>query len=209
MVVAYGSQIGSRSDLRITSGKQGVWLGSTTPLPVPQCPPWSVCVLTVGCQRGCQQFELGRHQQRRLGRRPDRLAEGPPSRVRPAQQRPDPQRALTAIRSLSSFAALRHPEHALLLQRVLAIPPKRFDKRIVSFLTAAEITALISVRRLVSAARRAGRGAAGVGVGRGGSIGRSRARKPELTQACQAFRGVLGAEAGPLPADCGRGTGRP
>jgi hypothetical protein len=116
---------------------------------------------------GLQQFELGRHQ-RRLGRRPDRLAEGPPSRVRPAQQRPDPQRALTAIRSLSSFAALRHPEHALLIQRVLAIPPKRFDKRIVSFLTAAEIAALISVRRLVAAARRAGRGAAGVGVGRGG-----------------------------------------
>lgn len=51
---------------------------------------------------------------------------------------------LTAIRSLFSFAALRHPEHALLIQRVLAIPPKRFDKRIVSFLTAAEITALIA-----------------------------------------------------------------
>src|SRR5829696_2136057 len=46
---------------------------------------------------------------------------------------------LTAIRSLFSFAALRHPEHALLIQRVLAIPPKRFTKRIVSFLTATEI----------------------------------------------------------------------
>ena len=43
---------------------------------------------------------------------------------------------LTAIRSLFSYAALRHPEHALLIQRVLAIPPKRFDKRIVTFLTA-------------------------------------------------------------------------
>jgi site-specific recombinase XerD len=51
---------------------------------------------------------------------------------------------LTAVRSLFSFAALRHPEHALLIQRVLAIPPKRFDKRIVSFLTATEITALIA-----------------------------------------------------------------
>lgn len=51
---------------------------------------------------------------------------------------------LTAIRSLFSFAALRHPEHALLIQRVLAIPPKRFEKRLVSFLTAAEITALIN-----------------------------------------------------------------
>jgi site-specific recombinase XerD len=51
---------------------------------------------------------------------------------------------LTAIRSLFSYAALRHPEHALLIQRVLAIPPKRFDKRIVTFLTATEIDALLA-----------------------------------------------------------------
>ncbi|HUC14976.1 MAG TPA: site-specific integrase, partial [Acidimicrobiales bacterium] len=31
---------------------------------------------------------------------------------------------LTAIRSLFSYAALRHPEHAALIQRVLAMPPK-------------------------------------------------------------------------------------
>ena len=51
---------------------------------------------------------------------------------------------LTAIRSLFSYAALRHPEHALLIQRVLAIPPKRFDKRIVTFLNAAEVDALVA-----------------------------------------------------------------
>jgi site-specific recombinase XerD len=51
---------------------------------------------------------------------------------------------LTAIRSLFSYAALRHPEHALLIQRVLAIPPKRFDKRIVTFLTPPEVEALIA-----------------------------------------------------------------
>ena len=51
---------------------------------------------------------------------------------------------LTAIRSLYSFAALRHPEHALLIQRVLAIPPKQSDKRLVTFLTAVEIDALIA-----------------------------------------------------------------
>jgi site-specific recombinase XerD len=51
---------------------------------------------------------------------------------------------LTAIRSLFSYAALRHPEHAALIARVLAIPPKRFDKRIVTFLTAPEIDALIA-----------------------------------------------------------------
>ncbi len=51
---------------------------------------------------------------------------------------------LTAIGSLFSYAALRHPEHALLIQRVPAIPPKRFDKRSVTFLAAAEIDALIA-----------------------------------------------------------------
>lgn len=51
---------------------------------------------------------------------------------------------LTAIRSLYSYAALQHPEHALLIQRVLDIPPKRFDKRNVTFLTAAEVDALLA-----------------------------------------------------------------
>jgi site-specific recombinase XerD len=51
---------------------------------------------------------------------------------------------LTAIRSLFSHAALRHPEHALLIQRVLAIPPKRSGKRIVTFLTATEVDALLA-----------------------------------------------------------------
>ena len=50
---------------------------------------------------------------------------------------------LTAIRSLFAYAALRHPEHAELIQRVLAIPAKRFDKQLVSFLTPVEIDALI------------------------------------------------------------------
>ena len=50
---------------------------------------------------------------------------------------------LTAIRSLFSYAALRHPEHALSIQRVLAIPPKRFDKRAVTFLTLPEVDALL------------------------------------------------------------------
>jgi site-specific recombinase XerD len=51
---------------------------------------------------------------------------------------------LTAIRSLFSYAALQHPEHALLIQRVLDIPPKRFDKRIITFLTDAEVDALLA-----------------------------------------------------------------
>lgn len=51
---------------------------------------------------------------------------------------------LTAIRSLFSFAALQHPEHALLIARVLDIPPKRFDKRSVTFLTGQEVDALLA-----------------------------------------------------------------
>ena len=50
---------------------------------------------------------------------------------------------LTAVRSLFLYASLRHPEHAALIQRVLAIPPKRFDKPIVSFLTSEQVDALI------------------------------------------------------------------
>lgn len=51
---------------------------------------------------------------------------------------------LAAIHSLYRFAALRHPEHAALIQRVLAIPPKRFDRALVSFLTEPEIEALLA-----------------------------------------------------------------
>ena len=51
---------------------------------------------------------------------------------------------LAAIHSLFRYAALRHPEHAALIQRVLAIPPARFDKTIVSYLTAGEAEALLA-----------------------------------------------------------------
>ena len=50
---------------------------------------------------------------------------------------------LTAIRSLFRYAALRHPEHAAVIARVLNIPAKRFDRRTVTFLTAQESQALI------------------------------------------------------------------
>jgi site-specific recombinase XerD len=50
---------------------------------------------------------------------------------------------LTAIRSLFRYAALRHPEHAAVFQRVLSIPPARFDRRTVTFLTGPECQALI------------------------------------------------------------------
>ena len=51
---------------------------------------------------------------------------------------------LAAIHSLFRDAALRHPEHAALIQRVLAIPPARFEKATVSYLTPGEATALLA-----------------------------------------------------------------
>jgi len=39
---------------------------------------------------------------------------------------------------------LQHPEHAALIARVLAIPPKRFDRTIVPFLERAETSALLA-----------------------------------------------------------------
>ena len=51
---------------------------------------------------------------------------------------------LAAIRSLFAYAALRHPDHAELIQRVLAIPAKRVDRRLVSFLTQDEVNALLA-----------------------------------------------------------------
>jgi len=51
---------------------------------------------------------------------------------------------LTAIRSVFHFAAYRNPEHAGLIQRVLAIPPKRTDKTLVTYLTEEEMEALLA-----------------------------------------------------------------
>ena len=50
---------------------------------------------------------------------------------------------LAAIHSLFRFASLRHPEHADLIARVLDIPTKRCDRSLVSFLTDAEVDALL------------------------------------------------------------------
>jgi len=49
---------------------------------------------------------------------------------------------LAAIRSVFAWAALRHPEHAATIQRVLAITPKRFQRNLVTYLTRDETGAL-------------------------------------------------------------------
>lgn len=51
---------------------------------------------------------------------------------------------LAAIHSLFRFAAHAHPEHAASIARVLAIPPKRFDRALISYLTEPEVDALLA-----------------------------------------------------------------
>jgi site-specific recombinase XerD len=51
---------------------------------------------------------------------------------------------LAAIHSLFRYAALRHPEHAELIQRVLAIPNKRQDRSDVSYLQPIEVDVLLA-----------------------------------------------------------------
>ena len=51
---------------------------------------------------------------------------------------------LTAIRSFFRFASFEEPAHSALIQRALAIPSKRHDKRQVHFLTRPEIEAILA-----------------------------------------------------------------
>ncbi len=51
---------------------------------------------------------------------------------------------LAAIRSFYRYSALQHPEHAATIERVLAIPLKRHDRTLVTWLNAAELDALLA-----------------------------------------------------------------
>jgi site-specific recombinase XerD len=50
---------------------------------------------------------------------------------------------LAAIHSLFAYMALHHPEHAASIQRVLAIPHKRTERNLVTYLTEPEVDALL------------------------------------------------------------------
>ena len=52
---------------------------------------------------------------------------------------------LAAIRSFFRFAALHLPDHLHQIQRILAIPQKKADRRLVGFLTRPEIEALLAM----------------------------------------------------------------
>jgi integrase/recombinase XerD len=51
---------------------------------------------------------------------------------------------LAAIHSLFGYAAPHHPEHAAVIQRVLAIPVKRYEHTLVTWLTETEVDALLA-----------------------------------------------------------------
>jgi integrase/recombinase XerD len=51
---------------------------------------------------------------------------------------------LAAIHSLFGYLVLHHPEHAASIGRVLAIPPKRTERNLVTYLTDAEVDALLA-----------------------------------------------------------------
>src|SRR5207302_2991412 len=51
---------------------------------------------------------------------------------------------LAAIHSLFAYLALHHPEHAASIQRVRAIPHKRTEKNLPTYLTKPEVGALLA-----------------------------------------------------------------
>jgi site-specific recombinase XerD len=51
---------------------------------------------------------------------------------------------LTAIHSFFRYVSFREPENSSLIQRVLAIPPKRFNRKLVGFLSRPEVVAVLT-----------------------------------------------------------------
>ena len=51
---------------------------------------------------------------------------------------------LAAVHSLFGYLALHHPEHAATIGRVLAVPPKRTERNLVTYLTDAEAEAVLA-----------------------------------------------------------------
>ena len=51
---------------------------------------------------------------------------------------------LAAVHSLFAYLALHHPEHADTIARVLAIPAKRTDRNLLTYLTDPEVEALLA-----------------------------------------------------------------
>jgi site-specific recombinase XerD len=52
---------------------------------------------------------------------------------------------LAAIHSFAQYVAFNEPAHALLCQRLLAIPSRRYERKVIQFLTAAEMEAVLAM----------------------------------------------------------------
>ena len=76
-------------------------------------------------------------------RRADRRVPRSP-RTRPRQQRPHPQRPPGRDPLPVPVRRARHPEHAAVIARVLAIPARRADQALVSYLTEPELDTLLA-----------------------------------------------------------------
>ena len=92
-------------------------------------------------QTGTATIAAGHRRPRRAA---DRRVPRPPRDTTAATAPRTRNPRLAAIHSLFGYAALRHPEHAAVIQRVLAIPPKRTDRTLITYLTEPEIDALLA-----------------------------------------------------------------
>lgn len=109
---------------------------------------------TIAAYRDTFRLLLG-FAEKRLGRPPSRLAlkDLPASVITSFLDYLEKTRAnrarsrnirLAAIRSFFRYAALEAPEHSALIQRVLSIPRKRYERPLIDFLVRPEIEALLS-----------------------------------------------------------------
>src|ERR1700693_2806774 len=100
---------------------------------------------------------------------------------------------LSAIHSLFAYAALRHPEHANTIQRVLAIPMKLFDRKLITYLTDDEVDALLGACDLAAWSGRRDQALLDLAVEAGPRISELAAlRRPDVTFGRGAYLHVTG-----------------
>ena len=100
--------------------------------------------LLLALRRPANRQAAQRARHRRARRAADRRVPGPPRDTTAATASATRNNRLAAIHSLFGYLALQHPEHAASIQRVLAIPPKRTERNLVTYLTEPEVDALLA-----------------------------------------------------------------
>jgi integrase/recombinase XerD len=109
---------------------------------------------------------------------------------------------LAAIHSLFKYAAPKAPEHAAVISQVLAIPPRRRERAIVSYLTPEETDALVAAPGRTTWHGRRDRALLLLGIQTG-------LRVSELTGPAPPGRPPRGRAARPLPRQGQKGPGNP